>query len=75
MKTLLVALLIIAVSGCANYSERRPWDPKPNQSLFEQMPPWDNAAEKTCCSHLDRAEYLKAKCDTSRPTPPRTNRC
>lgn len=75
MKTLLALLLLSAVSGCANYGQQRPWDPKPGHTLFEQMPAWDNAAEKTCCSHLTLNEYRQAKCDTSRPTPPRTNRC
>lgn len=29
-----------------------PWDPPPGRQLFEQLPPWDNNAEKVCCGHL-----------------------
>jgi hypothetical protein len=29
-----------------------PWDPPPGRSLFEQLPPWDNEAERVCCGHL-----------------------
>ena len=50
-------------------------DPQDGSALFEQIPNWDNAAQKRCCSALGRAEYLKAKCDTDQPVYPRTNRC
>ena len=29
-----------------------PWDPPAGRQLFEQIPAWDNAAEKICCGHL-----------------------
>ena len=77
MKLLLLTLFVVAanLTGCAWTYDTRPWDPPPNQSLFNQIPAWDNAAEKTCCSSLSRDDFIKARCATSRPIPPRTNRC
>jgi len=50
-------------------------DPPTGQQLFEQIPNWDNAAMKVCCSGLGREEWLKMRCDTDRPLQGRTNRC
>jgi hypothetical protein len=53
-----LVLTVITATGCANTDIFRdprdaPWDPKPGQGqLFEQIPAWDNAAEKICCGHL-----------------------
>lgn len=53
-----IAVLAVQLAGCAAVNEwaqrdsrDAPWDPKPHQgqSLFDQMPAWDNAAEKICC--------------------------
>jgi hypothetical protein len=49
-------------------------DPRSGQ-LFDQIPNWDNAAQKRCCSALARDEYLKSRCDTDEPLGGRTNRC
>jgi hypothetical protein len=55
---IVMALLAQQLAGCAAVNEwaqqdRRdaPWDPKlsQGQTLFDQMPAWDNAAEKNCC--------------------------
>ena len=77
MKTLLLILLTLCVSGCMTFrdSRDRPWDPQPGHSLYEQIPAWDNAADRQCCSHLSLKEYNKNLCGTDRPIPPRTNRC
>jgi len=53
----------------------RPWDPRGSQQLFDQIPNWDNAAAKRCCSGLSREEFLKMACDTDEPRGGRTNRC
>lgn len=47
----------------------------PSGQLFEQIPNWDGAAGKICCSALGRDEWFKARCDTDRPVAPRSNRC
>lgn len=44
-------------------------------NLFDQIPAWDRAAEKRCCSQLPRAEFISLRCDTDRPLGGRTNRC
>ena len=50
-------------------------DPQDGSALFEQIPNWDGAAMKVCCSVLGRDEWFKMKCDTDQPVYPRTNRC
>lgn len=52
----------------------RPWDPRGAQ-LFDQLPNWDTAAEKRCCSGLNRVEFMRMACDTDSPRGGRTNRC
>jgi len=44
-------------------------------NLFDQIPAWDRAAEKRCCSVLTRDEFLALRCDTNQPIGGRTNRC
>lgn len=79
--TLIACSLAIATVGCTAHTEltrdRRdaPWDPPAGRALFEQIPAWDGAASKICCSALMREDYLKARCDTDRPVAPRSNRC
>ena len=53
----------------------RPWDPKGGSQLFDQIPNWDNAAQKRCCSGLSRVEWFQMACDTDSPRGGRTNRC
>ena len=50
-------------------------DPQDGQALFQQIPNWDNAAEKRCCSALSRNDFIKMRCDTDEPLGGRTNRC
>jgi hypothetical protein len=54
---------------------QRSYDPKGGANLFDQIPAWDGAALKVCCSAVTGAEWTKARCDTDTPVPPRTNRC
>jgi hypothetical protein len=53
--TLLLIVLAAANTGCATHDRRDThYDPKMSQgkTLFDQMPNWDNSAEKICCGHL-----------------------
>ena len=50
-------------------------DPPAGTPLFQQIPSWDDAAQRRCCSALSKNDFIKARCDTDRPVPPRTNRC
>lgn len=43
--------------------------------LFDQIPAWDHAAHRRCCSALPRAEFISSRCDTDAPLGGRTNRC
>ena len=53
--TLLVSLIVFAAAstqGCATHDRRdAPWDPKPGQTLFDQIPNEINASRR-CCGHL-----------------------
>lgn len=50
-------------------------DPAPDTPLFSQIPSWNDAAQRRCCSVLPRAEFIQARCDTDAPLGGRTNRC
>jgi hypothetical protein len=64
LKLLLIALVSLELSACGSIS--RPWDPPEGRLLFEQMPAWDNAADRLCCQHLK---------DYNQCRPPRNPRC
>jgi hypothetical protein len=52
---LLIVLAAASSTGCATHDRRdTAYDPRIDQgrTLFDQMPNWDNAAEKICCGHL-----------------------
>ena len=52
---LLIALAAVSSTGCATHDRRdTAYDPKlsKGQTLFDQMPNWDDAAAKVCCGHL-----------------------
>lgn len=44
-------------------------------ALFDQIPNWDRAAERRCCSVLAREQFILMRCDTGQPLGGRTNRC
>ena len=50
-------------------------DPQNGEPLFQQIPSWDRAASRRCCSSLARNDFLKMRCDTDEPLQGRTNRC
>ena len=47
MKLTVLLGLLLSVTACAQLDirDRRdaPWDPKPGQTLFDQIPAWDDA--------------------------------
>ena len=56
LRILLTAIVIANLAGCAGLVRDRrdaPWDPKPGQSLFDQIPNWDDSALRICGGHLD----------------------
>ena len=54
----LLALALVAVNtaGCSALPahDRRdaPWDPKPGQTMMDQIPNWEGGANRVCCGHL-----------------------
>jgi len=59
MLKILLIITAVSLQGCAAvHTElaRDPrdaaWDPKGSAQLFDQIPAWDNAAERICCGHL-----------------------
>jgi len=66
LKILLVTVAVsstVLTTGCAQIHaelkrDRRdaPWDPKPGQQLFSQIPAWDGAANRVCGGHLTEEE-------------------
>ena len=65
---LLLALVLLAVNtaGCSTVQyDRRdaPWDPKPGQTLFDQIPNEDGGANRICCGHLRQCKaYQTPRC-------------
>lgn len=63
---LLAALAIANTTGCASTDRAvvfraqgtAPHDPPRGRDLFEQLPNWDDAAQRTCGAHL-RPEDMK----------------
>ena len=47
------SLVVVLATGCATQDPRDArWDPPAGRALFEQLPAWDNAAERICGGHL-----------------------
>lgn len=57
--TLTVSVLLL--QGCSAIHASAPWSPDASagHSLLEQIPAWDNAAEKTCGGHLLYEERVR----------------
>ena len=56
MKLLVVAasIAVVTLQGCASYDPtQRPWDPPRGRALFEQIPAWDDTAQRQCGGHMD----------------------
>jgi len=64
--TLLLALAVANTAGCAVQDRAKlfraqgtaPHDPAQGRQLFEQIPNWDDAAQRTCGGHL-RPDQMK----------------
>ena len=58
-KILLAALVAASLQGCA-YINKDPrdaaWDPPQGRQLFEQIPAWDDRAQRVCCGHLRQCQ-------------------
>lgn len=60
-KTVLMLFFVFAAAvstqGCMTYDRRdAPWDPKPGQALFDQIPNWEGEALRRCGGHLPESE-------------------
>jgi hypothetical protein len=56
-KIICLAVSLALLTACATQDPRdAPWDPKPGQTLFEQIPAWDGAATRVCCGHLKECQ-------------------
>lgn len=58
LKILFAVLALANLTACSLLGDRRdaPWDPKPGQTLFDQIPAWDDAAGRRCGGHLTEIE-------------------
>ena len=69
-KTLLTLLIVFAAAastvGCSVSSRDRrdaAWDPKPGQTLIDQMPNWQGESQSRCCGHLRQCQVNQtARC-------------
>jgi hypothetical protein len=62
-KTLLTLLIVFAAAvstqGCSvsSYDRRdAAWDPKPGQTLIDQIPNWGGESQSRCCGHLRQCQ-------------------
>jgi len=56
MRIMLIVSLF-TLQGCVYIDTRdAPWDPKGSAQLIDQIPNWDNAAERICGGHLGPVE-------------------
>jgi hypothetical protein len=70
MRVLHVLLFTVAVNltACAEFQRDRrdaPHDPnfRTGATMFDQIPNWEGAANKTCCGHLRKCEaYQSPRC-------------
>ena len=47
----------VSTQGCAVQDKRdAAWDPKPGQSLIDQISNWDGEAHARCCGHLTQCQ-------------------
>ena len=63
-KTVLMLFFVfaaaVASTGCSSVSsyDRRDaaWDPRPGQTLIDQIPNWQGEAARRCCGHLTQCQ-------------------
>ena len=54
---LALALLAVNTAGCATHDRRdAAWDPRPGQTMFDQIPNWEGGAVRVCCGHLRQCQ-------------------
>ena len=54
---LIAAVTSTLLQGCAVRDRRdAPWDPRPGQPLFSQIPNWEGEAGRVCGGHLSAEE-------------------
>ena len=65
-KLITTAVVAAQLGGCAGYDlvvqhqrGAAPWDPRPGQSLLDQIPSWDHAAALQCGGHLRPTELTE----------------
>ncbi len=59
LRTLLLVALCSNLAACSSLlrdPRDAPWDPKPGQTLFDQIPNEDGGALRICCGHRLRCE-------------------
>lgn len=67
IKLWLSLIVVVELTACGSMVDRRdaPWDPRPGQALFEQLPAWHNAAQQRCGAHLrpqQRTQGMTDRC-------------
>ena len=62
-KTVLMLFFVfaaaVASTGCSSISHDRrdaAWDPRPGQTLVDQIPNWQGEAARRCCGHLTQCQ-------------------
>lgn len=67
-KTVVLLLIVFAAAvstqGCATHDPRdAAWDPRPGQTLIDQIPNWPSEALTRCCGHLRQCQvYQTPQC-------------
>jgi hypothetical protein len=66
IKLAALSLVLAGSVGCSMLQQDRrdaPWDPKPGQTLFDQIPNWEGGANRVCCGHLRQCQaHQTPKC-------------
>jgi hypothetical protein len=66
IKLVVLSLVLASSTGCSILGQDRrdaPWDPKPGQSLMDQIPNEDGGANRRCCGHLRECKpYQSPRC-------------
>ena len=66
LRLLLLLVLCASLAACAELARDRrdaPWDPRPGQSMFDQIPNEDGGANRICCGHLRSCKpYQTPRC-------------
>lgn len=63
-------VIVLALQGCSSMinvlgrdPRDAPYDPKPGQTLFDQIPNTEGEANRVCCGHLPQCKpYQSPRC-------------